>query len=231
MSANATLASSLDYQQCRYGTSKLIFRGSGRPLDGRHIAFVGGSETLGASLSLPYPDLLESRLGEVCINFGQMNASIDVAVHEPLIGTACRDAVLTVVSVTGAVNLSNRFYSVHPRRNDRFTKYSPALRSLYPEVDYSQICFTKHLVSQLHSISPTRFERVIEELRAAWSARMRGFLERIGPEVVLSWFAPNLPLGRKQLASCDPASMQEPLFVTMEMLNALRPLVRDLGPV
>ena len=39
-------------------------------------------------------------------------------------------ARLTVLQVTGAQNMSNRFYSVHPRRNDRFLKASPLLRAM-----------------------------------------------------------------------------------------------------
>lgn len=228
MSANASLGTFLTYESCRYGTSKLMFRGTGRPLDGRHIAFVGGSETLAPLLPKAYPDLLEQQLGEVCLNFGQARASIDVAVHDPLIGSACRDALLTVVSVTGAVNLSNRFYSVHPRRNDRFIKASTGLRTLYPEVDFSQICFTGHLMSKLYTVSPARFEQVVAELRTAWVARMRAFLEQTGPKVILSWFASHPPPRKEELTGREPWTVREPLFVTMEMLNSLRPLVRDL---
>lgn len=228
MSASIPLGSFLDRQPCRYGTSRLLFRGPGRSLNGRHIAFVGGSETLGPSLSQAYPDLIEEQLGETCVNFGQRNGSIDVAMHDPLIGTACRDALLTVLSVTGAVNMSNRFYSVHPRRNDRFTKPSAALQSLYPEVDFAQICFTRHLVGKLHDVSPSRFERVREELQAAWTARMRTFIERIGPEIILAWFAPHPPPTQEELASQGLQLMQEPTLVTLEMLTGLRPLVRNL---
>jgi hypothetical protein len=136
--------------------------------------------------------------------------------------------LLTVVSVTGAVNLSNRFYSVHPRRNDRFTKPSASLRTLYPEVDFSQICFTGHLLGKLYSVSPERFEQVVAELQTAWVARMRGFLAQTGPKVILIWFATHLPPEKEALAGREPWTMQDPLFVTMEMLNILRPLVRNL---
>jgi hypothetical protein len=228
MSSSAPVRSLSNYQPCRYGRSRLVFRGPCRPLTGRHIAFVGGTETLGPSLPQAYPDLIEEQIGVVCVNLGQRNASIDVAIYDPLIGSACRDAVLTVLSITGAVNMSNRFYSVLPRRNDRFTKPSAALQSLYPEVDFSQICFTRHLINRLYSVSPSRFDRVREELQAAWSARMRSFIERIRPEVVLTWFAPHLPLSNQQLVAQGFQDMQEPIFVTVEMLTALRPMVRNL---
>src|SRR5687768_5943518 len=95
-----------DYPTCRYGSSRLIFRGPPQPLDGRHIAFVGGSETLAKNVREPYPTLIGRKLGEVCINFGQSNASVETFLLDPLVANACRDALLTVVSLTGAANLS-----------------------------------------------------------------------------------------------------------------------------
>ncbi|MDC1223540.1 DUF6473 family protein [Ascidiaceihabitans sp.] len=38
-------AGNLDYLPCRYGTSKLLFRGPRRPLKEPYIAFLSGTET------------------------------------------------------------------------------------------------------------------------------------------------------------------------------------------
>lgn len=122
----------------RYGSSRLLFRGPRRPLDGRQIAFVGGSETYGRCVAEPFPRLVEAALGAPCVNFGQVNGSIDVAVNDPLLMQACREAVVSVVEVTGALNMSNRFYQVHPRRNDRLTRVSTVLQALFPDVDFSE---------------------------------------------------------------------------------------------
>jgi TolB-like protein len=228
MPDDVSVTASSGWQPCRYGSSKLLFRGPSRFLDGPYIAFVGGNETLARSIQQPFPTLIEEQLGETCVNFGQSNASIDVVMHDAFVVDACRGALTTVVAVTGAANISNRFYSVHPRRNDRVTKVSPTLRALYPETDFSQFCFTKHLITHLQSVSASRLRTVVEELQAAWVARMRSYLELIGPNTILAWFAPHLPCGSDELARevLDPT--REPLFVTREMLDAVRPLVHDL---
>lgn len=217
----------LNYAACRYGGSRLTFRGPPRSLDRRHIAFVGGSETCAREVDHPFPALLEERLGEVCINLGQHNGSVEAFLHDTLVPKACADAALTVLCVTGAGNLSNRLYSVHPRRNDRFLKASPMLRSLFPEVDLAEICFTRHLLLSLMTASPSRFAVVREELRIAWIARMRTFLDRIGSNVLLVWFAPQRPPkegGREEEGTLG----REPLFVSRRMVETLRPLVRDI---
>lgn len=206
--------------RCRYEGSRLTFRGPPRRLDGRHLAFLGGSETWGEGVRRPYPALLERELGEICVNFGQPLASPQAFLDDPVVVPACRGAALTVVAVMGAANLSNRFYSVHPRRNDRFVRASPALRVLFPQVDFSGICFTRHLLLTLRRASAERFGVLQEELRIAWAARMRSLLGRVGPETVLLWFAPTVE--REDLLGPDP------LFVLPSMIEALRPLVREV---
>ena len=50
----------LDYFPCRYGHSKLLFRGPRRKLDGAYCAVLGGSETYGKYVREPYPALIEA---------------------------------------------------------------------------------------------------------------------------------------------------------------------------
>jgi len=203
-----------------YEGSRLQFRGPLRRLDGRHLAFVGGAATRGWGVAQPYPSLLEAELGAPCANFGLRHASAEAFLLDPVVGRACREARLCVMEAMGAANLSNRFYTVHPRRNDRFLRASGALRAIFPEVDFVEICFTRHLLTRLHEADAERFALVREELRIAWEARMRVLLERIGPRVLLLWPEPRweavAPLGA------------EPLFVTGTMVETLRPLVRDV---
>ena len=80
----------------------------------------------------------------------------------------------------GAQNMSNRFYQVHPRRNDRLTRVSTVMQAIFPEVDFSEFCFTRHLLTRLAEVAPERFPILREELQAAWTARMRTFLEATG---------------------------------------------------
>lgn len=113
---------------------------------------------------------------------------------------------------------------MHPRRNDRFLKPSTSLRAIYPEMDFAEICFTRHLLMALHDAAPDRFDVIREELRIAWAARMRTFIDRIGPQVVLLWFPP-APAAEEGPLGPDP------LFVTKAMVEGLRPLVRGIVAV
>ena len=76
-------------------------------------------------------------------------AGVDVFVNDPTIMAACATADITVIQMTGAHNLSNRFYKVHSRRNDRFLSGSPLMAALYPDMDFSEYNFTRHLLSAL----------------------------------------------------------------------------------
>ncbi len=195
-----------------------------RLLEGEFIAFLGGSETCPRKVAVPYPALLQPRLGLPCVNFGQPNASIEAALRDPAVLLSCQQATLTVLAVTGAGGLSNRLYSVHPRRNDRFTRPSDTLRLLMPEVDFAEICFTRHLLGTLKAAAPDRFARVRAELRTAWLARMRMLLQTIGPRVVLLWFASAPPV--EEAAEEGGPLGPDPLFVSAPMLRALEPMVR-----
>ena len=50
MTYDAAGPAPLDYLPCRYGTSKLMFRGPRRRLEAPYIAFLGGPETYGCLL-------------------------------------------------------------------------------------------------------------------------------------------------------------------------------------
>ncbi len=207
----------LDYAPCRYGLSRLDFRGPARALDGDYVACIGGTQTYGRFVPVPFPDLLEDLLGVPCVNFGVVNAGVDAFGRDPAMLAACHDAVATVVQVMGAQNQTNRFYSVHPRRNDRFVKPSAALTTLYPDVDFAEFAFTRHMLAGLEQVSPERFELVRGELQAVWTHRMTALLRNIGGPVVLFWFADHAPgEAREDVMRTDP------LFVTGEMIETLR---------
>lgn len=209
-----------DYLPCRYGTSRLVFRGPRRRLEGEYVAFLGGTETYGKFVEAPFPALTEETLGLTCVNFGCVNAGVDAFVNDTALLEAAGKASATVVQVMGAQNMSNRLYSVHPRRNDRFVNASAILKAVYREVDFTEFHFTRHLLRELEALSPERFRMVREELQAAWMARMTLLLTRIKGPVVLLWLADRAP-------SNDPEEMSDPLFVTAAMLDALRDRVAE----
>lgn len=218
---------SLSYSPCRYGGSRILFRGPRKRLDLPYIAFVGGTETYGKYLDKPFPTLVEKAMRQTCVNFGCVNGGIDAFIGDSTVMDICSKAELTVVQIMGANFLSNRFYSVHPRRNDRFLRASTVLQAIYSDVDFSDFSYTRHMLGALHAKSPDRFETVVHELREAWSARMRRLIGQIGENVVLLWFSDN-PLTDDHWADRARHLQSDPLFVTQSMIDDLRPQVKDV---
>ena len=157
----------LDYDPCRYGASKLLFRGPRKALEGRYVAFLGGAEIYGRYVEEPLPKLLEGLIDLPVVNLGCVNAGADLVANDDTVTGICRDAAVTVIQVTGAQNTSNRFYTVHPRRNDRFLKASGRLSTLYEELDFTDFHFTRHLLSRLADCAPDKFALVQQELKGA----------------------------------------------------------------
>lgn len=212
----------LDYFPCNYGTSRLTFRGPRRSLDRPYVAFLGGSETYGKYVPDPFPDLVEDRVGFTAINLGCVNAGPDVYLAEPEVLRIARGAEAVVLQVMGAANLSNRFYSVHPRRNDRFIAASPELRALYREVDFTEFNFTRHMLTTLEAVSKERFERVAEELRQVWTQRMTELLSALPGRTVLLWMADQAP----QPKGARPGLTQDVVLVDQAMMSDLVPKAR-----
>ncbi|MEM6304861.1 MAG: DUF6473 family protein [Pseudomonadota bacterium] len=225
MTYDALGPGALDYLPCRYGASKLMFRGPKRDLAHRYLAFLGGSETYGKFIKEPFPALVEKEIGEVCVNFGAMNAGVDVYMRDPALKDFASASEATVVQVLGAQNMTNRLYSVHPRRNDRFVAPASLLETIYREVDFSEFHFNRHMLGHLLMVSPERFEAVICELQQAWVARMKSLLGAISGRTVLLWIAMHQP---PEAVAADQASMgADPLFVTKDMLSQIIPLVTE----
>lgn len=217
----------LSYSPCRYGASRMLFRGPRRRLDRPYLAFVGGTETYGKFIEKPFPVLVEKAMRQTCVNFGCVNGGIDVFVNDPTVMEICGAADLTVVQVMGANNLSNRFYSVHPRRNDRFLHASTVLQAIFHDVDFSEFSFTRHMLGALHSRSLERFNTVVEELREAWVARMTNMLTQIGPRSILLWFSDE-EMNDAHWSERRDQLQSDPLFITAAMIDKLRPLVLDV---
>ena len=208
---------------CSYGLSKLSFRGPMRPTEGRYIVCLGGSETFAKYVAQPYPDLIETAIGEVCVNLGYQSAGPDVFVNDSAVGSLCHDAAAVVIQLVGAINLNNSFYKVHPRHNDRFIAPTADLVALYPEIDFAEIAFTGHLIRRLQSVDEGRFALVREHLQVTWQRRMRRLVKLASGPVILLWFSNRTP--GKGSDSNDPA------FVTRAMVEHLRPHVADVVEV
>jgi len=217
----------LDYLPCRYGTSKVLFRGPKRHLDEPYLAMLGGIETYGKFVEHPYPALLEQELGLTAANFGCANAGIDAFVDDQTILQMCNASFATVIQLPGAQNISNRFYAVHPRRNDRFLRASGILKALYRDVDFTEINFTRHLLKTLHESSVERFEIVQTELQEAWVGRMKTMISRIEGKIVLLWLSDHgiADGGKEGIHGTDP------MFVTQSMIDEISPFVHEVAEV
>lgn len=207
--------SALDYVPCRYGKSKLLFRGPKRKLTAPYIAMIGGTETYGKFVETPFPALTESVLDIPVVNLGCVNAGLDVFTNDRTVTEICAQAEATVIQVTGAQNLSNRFYAVHPRRNDRFLRASNLMKTIYRDTDFTEFNFTRHLLTALKRGSPEKFAMIEQELKDAWVARMKSLMSSIDSRVVLLWLSGHAP----DRAETDTATGGDPLFVDRDMLN------------
>ncbi len=213
----------LEYYPCRYGTSRVLFRGPRRQIDHDYIAFLGGTETYGRFIEYPFPARIEQRIKVACVNFGVVNAGVDLYLNDPAVMEIVALAEAKVLQVMGAQNLSNRYYSVHPRRNDRFLRASDRLQSLYPEVDFTEFHFVRHMLGRLSQTSEDRFAEVLDELRMAWTARMKSLVTQLRGQVVLTWFADH------PVPDEVPTTLEgDPLFVSREMIETLRPRVSEV---
>ncbi|MGR3540321.1 MAG: DUF6473 family protein [Hasllibacter sp.] len=208
----------IDYRLCRYGGSRLMFRGPQRPLDGRHVTALGGTATFGRHVARPWPDMAEEALGLDIANLGYPAAGIEMFLSDPALTLAARGGRATVIEALDAACLSNRFYRVHPRRNDRFLGPSDILRRMCPAIDWTEYTFVRHMLQAVGSAHPDAFAILREELRSAWVARMRALVAAVEGPVILLWMGLHDP---RDAAAC--ARLEgSPLFVDAAMLSALR---------
>jgi len=192
-----------------------------RPEPGaRYLAVLGGTATLGKSVAQPFPTLLSRAAGLQVLNLAALNGGPDVYLSNPALLALVARAELAVVQLTGAETVSNPFYTVHSRRNDRFLAATPALRALYPELDVTEIHFARHLLQVLASIDAGRFSVVVRSLQFAWVARMQSLLAQLPRRRRLLWLSEAPPPARADRLEAGPG----PLFIDSAMLESLRPL-------
>lgn len=220
MSYELKSAGALAGEPCRYGQSRLLVRGPRKPLDEPYVAFLGGTEVYGRFVEFPFVDSLQARLGVDCVNLGSVNAGLDSFAQDDTLIEVARKARLTVVQMLGAQNISNPYYRVHPRRNDRFLQAHPALKTLYPEVDFTEFHFNKHLLCTLRDISAQRFEQVRDQLQRSWVERMTALIDQLDGRVLLLWLRYELDAGA--------GFPEEPVLVDRAMAEALRPKVQGI---
>ena len=213
----------IDYQGYRFGRSKQRFRGPRPNLKSPYVAFIGGSETYGKFVERPFPTTLQAPLGRTCANWGSPEAGPGFFLKDPVLLEACSNAKICVVTVMGAVNLSNRLYSVFKRRNARVRETSKTLKALYPNTDFGGYRFAHNMLYKLQQANPANFAVVELELREAWVARMRELLEDIETTRVVLWMSTRTPDEEASADSRD-AFVTSPAFVNREMIEEIAPM-------
>lgn len=174
-------------------------------------AVLGGTETFAPTVAQPYAALVQQATGQRVANYGCLNSGPDAYLGDPVMALA-EAARMSVVQIADAQNVTNPFYGVHPRRNDRVTAPSALLRQLFPEVDFTEVHFTRHLMEVLRDTSEERFDVVVAGVQGAWMARMSALLARL-PAPVLLWMSDHRP--------GTGAWGAAPLLVSRAMVTAL----------
>ena len=210
-----------------YGRSKLPCRGPLRNLSEPYVAILGGTETYGKFVNRPFASLLEDALQINCVNLGSVNAGIDSFVNDADVIDIAAGAEVCVIQVLGAQNLSNRYYKVHARRNDRFIGASEVLRSIYEDVDFTDFSFNKHMLGTLKLKSGEKFDTIRRELQSAWLGRMQLLLGKLPRKPVLLWLRYAHPVENGVAAALGP----KPPLITEGMISELAPRLSALVEV
>ncbi len=127
---------------------------------------------------------------------------------------------VTVIQVMGAQNLSNRFYRVHPRRNDRFLEgVRPAGSRSISEVDFTEFHFNR-----APAVDAARRCRPDVSMHCARSCRRSGSRGCAGSAWQSADRAPWLLWLRQEGARMQTGPLgADPLMVTRDMLEQLKP--------
>ncbi|SLN60190.1 hypothetical protein PSA7680_03159 [Pseudoruegeria aquimaris] len=149
------------------------------------ILFLGGTLTAGRGLKAPFVEQITRALGEPAACCAVPNAGVDAYLAMATGPQAGSAAAVTVIETPGIHGLSNRFYRVHRKRNDRFIAPEPPLKALFPNVDFAGINFVGHLTRVLRAENPAAYALVEAELRAQWARKMRELIGILGPKVLL----------------------------------------------
>lgn len=236
-------ADGVQYYPCRYGRSRLVFRGPKRRLNGHYVAALGGTETFGKFVEHPFPECLEERVGCPVVNLGVVNAGVDTMLGDDALVEIAAAAAAVIVQLPSADHLSNRYYRVHPRRNDRVLEVTPLMRETFPEVDFAEYVFTRHMLFDLLATDPDRFAILRAELRNVWAARIERLCERLPSPVIFLWLRTGgvtdalrgLSLGRRPLfvdrELAERIAGPGRRLVRVDVLDALGPDAGDEGLV
>lgn len=194
-----------------------------------HVA-LGGALTLGQGIASPFADILAAVSGQPVLNLGCAHAGPDALLGSEVLALAAK-ADTAILELPPLRNLSNAFYCVHPRRNDRFVAPTPLLTALFPEMDFTGIHFTHHLVQTLAATCEDRFGEVASALRRRWRERMSALVDRLPRTILLDLddSADMLGVGDPRALGCPVVRLPAPTCESAhaEIARALLPFLAD----
>lgn len=207
----------LSYAPASYGCGRSLFRGPERHIGAGRVVAIGGTQTFGKFIETPWPNRLEHELGRSVVNLGSVNAGVDLLLHIPELLQKVQKADAVVMEIFGAAHFTNPYFTVHPLRNDRVLAANGDLRRLFPEVDFSEVAFLRHMLGLLEKQDARRFRQLVSALQGIWLQRMEVLLDALDRPVIGLWLADTPPPEQAVTVGTDP------LFVTRAMLERLVP--------
>jgi len=212
-------SSQFDYQLYRFGRSQQLFRGPAPDRAGGYVACLGGAATFGRFTRRPFPTLLAEGLDVPVVNLGAEGAGPGFFLRDSEVLEVAARARACVVQVMGAPEMSNRLYTVRPRRNQRLFAVSDLLCQIYPEVRFDQFVRVDRMLDHLAMLDGKRFTMIATEIRNAWIGRMTTLLSSIETDVMLFWFSQRRP---EDAALTDrPSRSIAPSMVDRDMVDAV----------
>ncbi|MEM1163383.1 MAG: DUF6473 family protein [Pseudomonadota bacterium] len=208
-----------DYKLYRFGRSRQVFRGPQPDLRGKYVSFLGGSSTFGRYVDVPYSQIIGQELSITALNLGSEGAGPGFFLSDPEVLRTASSSTVCVVHAMCATALSNRMFSVRPRRNRRIHAVSDLLIGIYPEVDFHRFSFVNALLRHLEAIDDNRFKLVMNEMKNAWIGRTQTLLSSLECKTVLLWFSQRAPEDPEHDPE-DPANY--PHCVDRAMIDAVK---------
>ena len=149
---------------------------------------LGGADTFGGKVPDPFSAMLEREMGMPILNLGAQHSgagfySEDDAIHEII-----ENAQVIFTEAPSVVNQTNPFYCVHLRRNDRFVTALGPLNDLFPEADFVECHFTKHLITKPITIDAARADIVFRTLQDEWVRNLTVMRARWRAKTVVYWY-------------------------------------------
>ncbi len=153
-----------------------------------HGVCLGGADTFGGKVPDPFSAMLEREMGMPIFNLGAQHSGAGFYTEDDAIHEIVENAQVVFIEAPSVVNQSNPFYREHPIRNDRCVTALGPLYDLFPEADFVECHFTKHLITKLISIDSARADIVFRALQGEWARNLTIMRARWRAKTVIYWY-------------------------------------------